>query len=135
RGLGIGDYVTSPTFTLVNEYLPRASGPALYHVDLYRTSGAAEALDLGLDEYLGLADLPAGVAVLEWAERAPDALPVEYLLIRFERGEGADSAPSESGDEPRDLTIFLRGERYEQRRDTFAEALRAYSEGEHAAGD
>lgn len=136
RGLGIEDYVTSPTFTLVNEYRPRGSGPALYHVDLYRTSGAAEALDLGLDEYLGLADLPAGVAVLEWAERAPDALPTEYLLIRLERADGADSsAASEPGDEPRHLAIFLRGERYERRRDTLAEALRAYSGGVHAAGD
>jgi tRNA threonylcarbamoyladenosine biosynthesis protein TsaE len=136
RGLGIDDYVTSPTFTLVNEYRPRASGPALYHVDLYRTSGAAEALDLGLDEYLGLADLPAGVAVLEWAERAPDALPADYLLIRIDRADDADDrASAEPGDEPRHLAIFLRGERYERRRDAFAGALRAFRGGDHAAGD
>ncbi len=151
RGLGIEDYVTSPTFTLVNEYRPRAAGPALYHVDLYRTSGAAEALDLGLDEYLGLADLPAGVAVVEWAERAPDALPAEYLLIRIERierierREEVSAAPTESGDEPRRLAIFLRGTRYERRLDAFSEALSAFAEdglvegslveGNDAAGD
>ena len=129
RGLGIDDYVTSPTFTLVNEYRPHASGPVLYHVDLYRTSGAAEALDLGLDEYLGLADLPAGVAVLEWAERAPDAQPTEYLHILIERAGDADLPPGELVDEPRRLTIFPRGERYERRRETFAEALREYAAG------
>ena len=145
RGLGIEDYVTSPTFTLVNEYRPRAAGPALYHVDLYRTSGAAEALDLGLDEYLGLADLPAGVAVVEWAERAPDALPAEYLLIRIERRAEVSTAPTESGDELRRLAIFLRGTRYERRLDAFSEALSAFAEdglvegslveGNDAAGD
>jgi tRNA threonylcarbamoyladenosine biosynthesis protein TsaE len=134
RGLGIDDYVTSPTFTLVNEYRPRFSGPALYHVDLYRTSGAAEAFDLGLDEYLGLADLPAGVAVLEWAERAPDALPAEFLLVRIDRADD-DGAAAEPGDEPRHLAMFLRGERYERRRGTFAAALRDYLGGDCAAGD
>ncbi len=71
--------------------------------------------------------------------RAPDALPTEYVLIRFEAGE-ADAAPAEPGDEPRRLAIFLRGSRYERRRDALAVALRAYAEdlrpeGNHAAGD
>jgi tRNA threonylcarbamoyladenosine biosynthesis protein TsaE len=130
EGLGVDDYVTSPTFTLVNEYRSR-QGKALYHVDLYRTSGSAEALDLGLDEYLGLADLPPGVAVLEWAERALDALPATYLLVRLERGGSANAAPlDEVADEPRLLTIHLRGERYERRRSAFTDALREYAAGD-----
>lgn len=79
-GLGIDDYVTSPTFTLVNEYRPAdPSGFPLYHLDLYRTAGSLEALDLGLDEYLE----SGGVVAVEWAERAEDALPVEYLSLEL----------------------------------------------------
>jgi tRNA threonylcarbamoyladenosine biosynthesis protein TsaE len=126
-GLGIEDYVTSPTFTLVNEYRPGGAGPTLYHVDLYRTSGAVEALDLGLDEYLGLADLPAGVAVLEWAERAPEALPAEYVLVRITPDEGNAPPVDASDDEPRRLDLYLVGGRYERRREALAESLRAYA--------
>jgi tRNA threonylcarbamoyladenosine biosynthesis protein TsaE len=130
RGLGIHEYVTSPTFTLVNEYRPRASGPLLYHVDLYRISGAAEAIDLGLEDYLGLADLPAGVAVLEWAERALDALPSAYVLVRIDRPDGDWAGSTESTDEPRSLAIYLIGGRYLRRRETIGEALRDYAAGD-----
>ncbi|MFW6133644.1 MAG: tRNA (adenosine(37)-N6)-threonylcarbamoyltransferase complex ATPase subunit type 1 TsaE [Planctomycetota bacterium] len=69
-GLGLADerLVSSPTFVLVREYPARVP---VYHVDLYRlTDAAVELSDLGLDEML--AD---GVVLVEWADRAPDALP------------------------------------------------------------
>ena len=81
-GLGVSDPVTSPSFTLINEYRPRDSGArlALYHADMYRLADAApEALALGIEEYL----YGDGVTVIEWAERAADILPPENLHIRL----------------------------------------------------
>jgi tRNA threonylcarbamoyladenosine biosynthesis protein TsaE len=75
RGLGIeSGYITSPTFTLINEY---AAPLPLYHVDLYRLDDAAQALDLGLHEYIG----GPGVTVIEWPERAAGLLPEERLTV------------------------------------------------------
>jgi tRNA threonylcarbamoyladenosine biosynthesis protein TsaE len=82
QGIGISDYVTSPSFTLVNEYRPRDCGGRLplYHVDLYRLGDASkEASAMGMEEYL----YGDGVSVIEWAERAVDILPPEHLLIRL----------------------------------------------------
>lgn len=74
--LGIQRPVTSPTFTLVNEY----PGPVpLYHIDLYRITTPDEALALGLDDYLE-AD---GVTAIEWAERAHALLPARTVHVRF----------------------------------------------------
>jgi tRNA threonylcarbamoyladenosine biosynthesis protein TsaE len=75
RGLDVTDRVTSPTFTLVNEY--RGGRLDLYHVDLYRIVDAKAALAFGLDEYL----YGDGVCVIEWAERVRDLWPEEYLLV------------------------------------------------------
>lgn len=82
RGLGVSAPVTSPTFTLINEYTRRATGARLplFHADLYRLDRPeAEAVDLGLEEYL---DGP-GVCIIEWAERAPSLWPAERLVIRL----------------------------------------------------
>ena len=63
RGLGATTRVHSPTFTLVNEY---AGGRLpLFHLDLYRLETREQILSAGFEEYLA----PAGVAVIEWAER------------------------------------------------------------------
>lgn len=81
-GLGVSEPVTSPSFTLINEYRPRDCGARvpLYHVDLYRLGEAApEALSLGIEEYL----YGEGVTVVEWAERAADILPPDNLHIRL----------------------------------------------------
>ena len=76
-GMGITAPVTSPTFVLVNEYQePRR----LYHIDLYRIDSPAEAGELGLDEYF----FGRGVSVVEWPDRAPAAMPPEYLHIRMD---------------------------------------------------
>lgn len=65
RGLGIQVPVTSPTFTVVQEY-PCPDGTYLFHLDLYRITDAAAALAFGIDEYLFAAD---GVTLVEWPER------------------------------------------------------------------
>lgn len=83
-GLGITDRVLSPTFALVHEY--RGGRLALFHLDLYRLDSRAQIRGAGLEEYLQ----PAGVTVVEWAERwfLPDAMaegvPV-WLPARFRR--------------------------------------------------
>jgi len=80
RGLGVPDDVpvTSPTFTLLALYdqgrLP------LYHFDLYRLEGKTDLDRIGAEEYLW----GEGVSAVEWAERAPDALPDDALWIDFE---------------------------------------------------
>ena len=62
-GLGVSGRVHSPTFTLVNEY--RGGRLPLFHVDLYRLETAEQIIAAGLEEYFQ----PAGVSVVEWAER------------------------------------------------------------------
>jgi tRNA threonylcarbamoyladenosine biosynthesis protein TsaE len=66
RGLGVAGRVHSPTFTLVNEY--SGGRLKLFHLDLYRLETAEQILTAGIEEYLS----PAGVAVIEWAERIYD---------------------------------------------------------------
>jgi tRNA threonylcarbamoyladenosine biosynthesis protein TsaE len=74
RGLGVDQQVTSPTFTLVNEYPGRLT---LYHIDLYRIEQSTEALAFGLEDYL----YGDGVCMIEWAERIAEILPPERLWI------------------------------------------------------
>jgi tRNA threonylcarbamoyladenosine biosynthesis protein TsaE len=75
EGTGVSGHrhVASPTFALVNEHPGRV---ALVHADLYRLNSAAELAELGLDEAFDRA-----ASVIEWADRFPDALPVDHLLI------------------------------------------------------
>ena len=84
RGLGIADYVQSPTFILVAEYDGRAADGTplrLYHLDLYRLEGDADLESIGFGDYLEPSD---GVSVIEWPERAGGDLPEAYLLVRIE---------------------------------------------------
>jgi tRNA threonylcarbamoyladenosine biosynthesis protein TsaE len=76
QGLGVAQNVTSPTFTLVNEFPGRLT---LYHIDLYRINQAAEALAFGLEDYL----YGEGVCLIEWAERVVEILPPHRLWITF----------------------------------------------------
>jgi tRNA threonylcarbamoyladenosine biosynthesis protein TsaE len=81
--LGIDGPVSSPTFTLIGEHPGQTSdgmAMTLYHIDLYRLGGAGVET-LGLDDYLGA---PDGVAVVEWPQMAPDALPASALLVEIE---------------------------------------------------
>jgi len=79
RGVGVPEtyYITSPTFTLVNEYPGRIP---LYHMDVYRLSDSAEMGDIGYEEYLN----GKGVVVVEWAEKIEDVLPADALFVYIE---------------------------------------------------
>jgi tRNA threonylcarbamoyladenosine biosynthesis protein TsaE len=79
RGLGIEGPITSPSFTLINEYKQEQARLLFYHIDLYRIGEAKEALALGLEEYF----YGEGVCIVEWADRAPEALPAEHLWIEL----------------------------------------------------
>ena len=89
RGLGVADYVQSPTFTLVNEHEGRTADGwpiVLYHLDLYRLAGDEDLDSFGFDDYLTPVD---GVSLIEWPERAATHLSDSYLLVRLEvLGEG-----------------------------------------------
>jgi tRNA threonylcarbamoyladenosine biosynthesis protein TsaE len=76
-GLGVAEEVTSPTFTLLNEY---EGGLPFYHMDAYRLSGPEEFENLGTDEIL----YGTGVSVIEWSERVSDSLPEDANLIEIE---------------------------------------------------
>jgi tRNA threonylcarbamoyladenosine biosynthesis protein TsaE len=73
-GLGVAGPVTSPTFTLNHEYEGRVP---LYHVDLYRVSGAVEAEHIGLEDYIW----GEGVTLIEWPDRAMSLVPDAHLVV------------------------------------------------------
>ena len=79
RGLGIMSPVTSPTFTLVNEY--KKGRLPLYHFDVYRLGEAEELYDTGFEDYLE----NGGVVLIEWAERIEELLPRPYFYISIEK--------------------------------------------------
>ena len=68
RGLGIADPVTSPTYTIVNEYLDGRI--PLFHFDMYRLHSADDLFDIGWDDYLER----GGICAVEWSENVADAL-------------------------------------------------------------
>ena len=83
-GLGIPmDQVSSPTFTLIQEY---PGSIRLIHVDLYRLERPSELSALGLEEYF----TPSTIVIIEWAERFPQILPSDHIAIRLEHGETED---------------------------------------------
>jgi tRNA threonylcarbamoyladenosine biosynthesis protein TsaE len=90
RGLGIKERVTSPTFTIVNEY--EGGRLPLFHFDLYRLGSSEELWDIGWEEYLDR----GGVCAVEWSERCEDALEEPIVRVDLRRGDG---------DEDRVLTI------------------------------
>ncbi len=81
--LGVADLVSSPTFTLVHEYTNSGAFP-VFHIDAYRLSGANEAEDAGLADYLYQ---ESGVTLIEWPERVESLLPPSCLEISL-RADG-----------------------------------------------
>ncbi|MCL2627120.1 MAG: tRNA (adenosine(37)-N6)-threonylcarbamoyltransferase complex ATPase subunit type 1 TsaE [Oscillospiraceae bacterium] len=76
QGLGINMSVSSPTFTIVNEYL---GDTALFHFDMYRLEKEDELFDIGWDDYHDR----GGVCVVEWSEKVPGAFPPDTITVRF----------------------------------------------------
>ena len=80
RGIGVPEeyHITSPTFTLINEYPGRIS---LYHVDIYRLSGSRDLENMGYEEYFYC----DGITVIEWAEKIKEILPEEcfYVYLKY----------------------------------------------------
>ena len=81
RGLGIPGRVTSPTFTIVNEY--EGGRLPLFHFDMYRLSSSEELFDIGWEDYLRR----GGVCAVEWSERVHDALE-GAITVNISRGDG-----------------------------------------------
>jgi len=74
--LEVVDNVSSPTFSIVNEY-ETTEGETIYHFDFYRIKSEAEAADIGVDEYL----YSGNYCFIEWPSKIPSLLPEEYLKI------------------------------------------------------
>ena len=109
RGLGLRDqYITSPTFTFVNEYQGRVP---LYHIDLYRLNDPADLENIGFGEYID----SDGVTVIEWAEKAENELPPECLSIYL----------STIDEHSREIGFLAEGERYEQLLEALSRELKA----------
>jgi tRNA threonylcarbamoyladenosine biosynthesis protein TsaE len=101
-------YITSPTFSFVNEYKGRAP---FYHIDLYRIKDPDELENIGFEDYIG----GAGVTVIEWADRADEALPAERLSVYL----------SYVDDESREIGFLAEGERYKKLLEELRRELKA----------
>ena len=79
RGLGADDMVTSPTYTIVNEYL--GGRLPLFHFDMYRLRSADELFDIGWEDSLDR----GGVCAVEWSEQVADAMPADTVYVTIAR--------------------------------------------------
>ncbi|HKK40904.1 MAG TPA: tRNA (adenosine(37)-N6)-threonylcarbamoyltransferase complex ATPase subunit type 1 TsaE [Bacteroidales bacterium] len=80
--MGAEDIISSPTFTLVNEYRTK-NGESLYHIDFYRIRKAEEVFDFGIEEYL----YSHSYCFMEWPELVEDILPPSTIRIRITVGD------------------------------------------------
>ncbi|HHV25700.1 tRNA (adenosine(37)-N6)-threonylcarbamoyltransferase complex ATPase subunit type 1 TsaE [Anaerosalibacter bizertensis] len=97
KGLDVKDYVTSPTFALINEYKGRVP---VYHFDVYRLEGIEDVIDLGFEEYF----YSKGVTIIEWGDKIEKFLPEDILTVEMNRGKT---------DNERIISIFSNGKRSE----------------------
>ncbi|MCX8131351.1 MAG: tRNA (adenosine(37)-N6)-threonylcarbamoyltransferase complex ATPase subunit type 1 TsaE [Clostridia bacterium] len=100
EALGIKRYITSPTFTIVNEY--DADIP-LYHFDVYRISDPEEMFDIGFEEYLS----GEGVVVVEWSDLVRDIIPEENIRVNINKDIS-------NGQDVRIISMQFIGDRYKE---------------------
>ncbi|NLG53154.1 MAG: tRNA (adenosine(37)-N6)-threonylcarbamoyltransferase complex ATPase subunit type 1 TsaE [Clostridiales bacterium] len=93
RGLGYNGRVTSPTYTIVNEY---PTSPLLFHFDLYRLGSASELYDIGFEDYIAR----GGICAVEWFEKAQDEFDCDVEIFAGRVGED---------DNKRRFTVTARG--------------------------
>ena len=99
RGLGILDPVTSPTYTIVNEYL--GGKMPLFHFDMYRLGSSDELFDIGWEDYLER----GGVCAVEWSENVADAMENAICITIEKTGEESRRITLEGGDGYADLSL------------------------------
>ena len=99
RGLGCTDRVTSPTYTIVNEYL--SGRLPLFHFDMYRLGSSDELFDIGWEDYLQR----GGVCAVEWSENVDDAME-NAIYVKIEKtGEETRCITIQGGDKNADISL------------------------------
>lgn len=81
---GLENEISSPTFTIVNEY--QKDGINIYHFDVYRLEDSSEFYEIGGEEYF-----ETGICLIEWGELIEDALPKNYIHITFEKDKNDEN--------------------------------------------
>ena len=99
RGLGITEPVTSPTYTIVNEYL--GGRLPLFHFDMYRLHSADDLFDIGWDDYLER----QGICAVEWSENVEEALEAPLTVTISKTGEESRKITLEGGPQIADLSL------------------------------
>ena len=99
RGLGYAEPVTSPTYTIVNEYL--GGRLPLFHFDMYRLASSDDLWDIGWEDYLDR----NGIAAVEWSENISDALEDAIVITIHKTGETSRRIEIKGGDNLADLSI------------------------------
>ena len=98
RGLGYTDPVTSPTYTIVNEYL--GGRLPLFHFDMYRLSSAEDLWDIGWEDYLDR----GGVCAVEWSENVAEALP-DAITVTIRKVDDTTRQITVEGADYEDLSL------------------------------
>ena len=99
RGLGADDRVTSPTYTIVNEYL--GGKMPLFHFDMYRLGSSDELFDIGWEDYLER----GGVCAVEWSENVDDAMDGAITVCIEKTGENQRTITIQGGAQYADLSL------------------------------
>ena len=99
RGLGCTEIVTSPTYTIVNEYL--GGRIPLFHFDMYRLRSADDLFDIGWEDYLDR----GGICAVEWSENVDDAMEDAVYITIEKLGEDSRRITLEGGDSLADLSL------------------------------
>ncbi|PJI09211.1 MULTISPECIES: tRNA (adenosine(37)-N6)-threonylcarbamoyltransferase complex ATPase subunit type 1 TsaE [Clostridium] len=99
KGLDIDEYITSPTFNIVNEYTGRLK---LYHFDVYRVNDPDEIYSIGFDDYI----FSDAVSVIEWSNYIESIIPAEHISVDIKK-------MPDMGDTVRKISITFTGKRYD----------------------